>query len=269
MTDKIKSTITKKQIIITVLYITLVAGAVATFGYLNESNKMLAKENAALKNAEQEVIVKEVPIEVKLESPFNTPDILQIADAIIKLQPRTTPFVAKFMALHIVQECAKKKLDPDLVTAQIFVESEFNPNATSSAKARGLMQVRYEIWKKEPQLKDNGVDAMHKLYWIDANIACGTDILRSFLDEAKGDLAKALYRYYCGSPQLEKGKAPWEHTYVAKILYYYFKIRDHRLHGIPIEAEEIAAAPVILEPVVVKPGTMGAGMGKSEGKLRP
>jgi hypothetical protein len=237
-----------------------------------QSFDALQKDYFALKEKGPEVIekeiTKEVPIEVKLESPFNTPEIIQIADAIIKLQPRTTPFVAKFMALNIVRECEKKKLDPDLVTAQIFVESEFNSNATSPAKARGLMQVRYEIWKKEPQLKDNGVDAMHKLYWIDVNIASGTDILRTFLDEAKGDLAKALYRYYCGSPQLEKGKSPWQHEYVAKILYYYFKIRDHRLHGIPIEIEEIIAAPVVPEPVVAKPAAMSAGASKSESGIR-
>ena len=265
----------KNKIAIVVTLCVILAVFVGVVAYQNDAYQTLSQKYTELATKEPEVEIKEVPIEVKLESPFNTPDIIQIADAIIKLQPRTTPFVAKFMALHIVRECEKKKLDPDLVTAQIFVESEFNPNATSGMKARGLTQVRYEIWKKEPQLKDNGVDAMHKLYWIDANIASGTDILRTFLDEAKGDLAKALYRYYCGSTQLEKGKAPWQHEYVAKILYYYFKIRDHRLHGIPIEAEEIAAAPVILEVVpapkaAVSPTTaMGAGMGKSEGKTRP
>jgi hypothetical protein len=219
--------------------------------------KNLEEENVTLKARAPEVIEKEVPIEVRLESPFNTPEIIQIADAIIKLQPKTTPFVAKFMAMHIVRECTAKKLDPDLVTAQLWVESEFNPNALSSKGAIGLGQVRYEVWKKAPQLTDNGVDAKHKLYWIDANIQSSTDILKSFLDEAKGDLAKALYRYYCGSPQLEKGKAPWQHEYVAKILYYYFKIRDHRLHGIPIEVEEIVAAPVVeltpKQPVPIVP----------------
>jgi soluble lytic murein transglycosylase-like protein len=230
--------------------------------------ELLAKENAELKARAPEVIEKEVPIEVKLESPFNTPEIIQIADAIIKLQPKTTPFVAKFMALHIAKESKEKRLDPDLVTAQFWVESEFNPNALSKAGAIGIGQVRYEVWKKTPQLKDNGVDAKHKLYWIDANIQSSTDILKTFLDEAKGDLAKALYRYYCGSPQLEKGKAPWQHEYVAKILYYYFKIRDHRLHGIPIEVDEIVAAPIVQEAIVIKSVTNGAGMSKSEPSTR-
>jgi hypothetical protein len=227
------------------------AAIVTAIIYQNDRYETLDRAYTTLKNASPDVVevVKEVPIETKLESPFNTPEIIQIADAIIKLQPKTTPFVAKFMALHIVRECEAKKLDPDLVTAQYWVESEFNPNALSKMGAIGLGQVRYEIWKKTPQLKDNGVDARHKLYWIDANIQSSTDILKSFLDEAKGDLAKALYRYYCGSQQLEKGKAPWQHEYVAKILYYYFKIRDHRLHGIPIEVDEIAAAPIVPEAI--------------------
>lgn len=240
----------KKIIGMVIVLCVIVAAFISTIAYQNDRYKLLAEENAALKNTNPEVVevVKEVPIETKLESPFNTPEIIQIADAIIKLQPKTTPFIAKFMALHIVRECEAKKLDPDLVTAQLWVESEFNPNALSKAGAIGLGQVRYEVWKKTPQLKDNGVDAKHKLYWIDANIQSSTDILKSFLEEAKGDLAKALYRYYCGSPLLEKGKAPWQHEYVAKILYYYFKIRDHRLHGIPIEVDEIIAAPIIEVP---------------------
>jgi hypothetical protein len=235
------------------------AAIVATMVYQNGRYETLEKAYTALKETSPDIVevVKEVPIETKLESPFNTPEIIQIADAIIKLQPKTTPFIAKFMALHITRECAEKKLDPDLITAQLWVESEFNPNALSKMGAIGLGQVRYEVWKKSPQLKDNGVDAKHKLYWIDANIQSSTDILKTFLDEAKGDLAKALYRYYCGSTMLEKGKAPWQHEYVAKILYYYFKIRDHRLHGIPIEVEEIAAAPVVVE-AVLKPATPAA-----------
>jgi len=174
--------------------------------------------------------------------PLDTPEIASLADSIIKLQPRTTPFVAKFMAMHIINESREKKLDPDLVAAQMWVESEFNPNATSKMGAVGLLQVRYTTWKAEPELKDNGVDVKHKLYWIDANIKCGTDILAKYLAEANGNIAVALHRYYCGNPKLEK--KPWETEYVSKILYYYFKIREHRLNGTPLEAEEIAAAPV-------------------------
>jgi len=184
--------------------------------------------------------------------PLDTPEVVSLADAIIKLQPRTTPFVAKFMAMHIIAESNNKKLDPDLVAAQMWVESEFNPNATSKMGAIGLLQVRYSTWKTEPELKDNGVDVKHKLYWIDANIKCGTDILAKYLAESGGNIAVALHRYYCGNPKLEK--KPWETEYVSKILYYYFKIREHRLNGTPLEAEEIAAAPTPEIPVsIVKP----------------
>jgi len=186
-------------------------------------------------------------------SPLDTPEISTLADAIIKLQPRTTPFVAKFMSMHIINESRLKKLDPDLVAAQMYVESEFNPNATgppikgAQKGAVGLLQLRYEVWKDQPELKDNGVDVKHKLYWIDSNIKCGTDILAKYLAEANGNIAVALYRYYCGNPKLEK--KPWETEYVSKILYYYFKIREHRLNGTPLETEEIAAAPVVEIPI--------------------
>jgi hypothetical protein len=173
------------------------------------------------------------------------PEVIKLADCIIKLQPRTTPFVAKFMAIHIIKESGKKKLDPDLVAAQIWVESEFNPNATSSKAARGLMQVRYEVWKNAPQLQSNGVDAKHKIYWIDANIQSGTDILAAFIKEANGNLPVALNRYWTGNPKMDG--SPWKNEYVSKILYFYFKIREHKLHGVPLEVEEIEAAQIPMD----------------------
>lgn len=195
--------------------------------------------------------VEEIPSEKLL----NDPEVTKLADCIIKLQPRTTPFVAKYMAMHIIRESAKKKLDPDLVASQIWVESEFNPNATSSKAARGLIQVRYEVWKNTPQLQSNGVDAKHKIYWIDANIQSATDILASFLAEANGNLPVALNRYWTGNPKMEG--PPWKNEYVAKILFYYFKIREHKLNGTPLEVEEIEAAPI--EVWINKPPQAVAG----------
>lgn len=190
--------------------------------------------------------------------PLETPEVEGLADAIIKLQPKTTPFVAKFMAMNILNESKAKKLDPDLVTALMWVESQFNPNALgppikgAQKGAVGLLQLRFEVWKDQPELKDNGVDIKHKLFWIDANIKCGTDILAKYLSEANGNIAVALNRYYSGDPKLTKN--PWEYEYISKIMYFYYKIREHRLNGVPLEAEEIAAAPTVeLIPAKSKP----------------
>jgi len=204
-------------------------------GELNDSNLKLKME--ALKASSTS----------KVSSPFDDPEVIKLADCVIKLQPKTTPFVAKFVAMNIIKESAAKKLDPDLILALIYTESEVNPNALSPKGAIGLMQVRYQTWKSAPELKDNGVDARHKLYWIDSNISCGTDILAKYLEESKGDIGAALFRYNTGDPKLTK--PPWQNEYVAKILYYHYKIREHKLSGAMLEPDELAATPETQKPV--------------------
>jgi len=194
---------------------------------------------------EKEVV--EVIVEKTNTNPLDNEEVAKLADCIIKLQPKTTPWVAKYISMHTIKESKEKGLDYDLVTALMYVESMFNVNALSTKGAVGLMQVRYSTWKEQPELVDNGVGSKHKLYWIELNIKCGTDILAKYLAEAKGNMAAALFRYNTGDPKLTK--APWEVEYINKIFYYYYKIREHRLHGTPLEEEEIAAAsmPVVSE----------------------
>jgi soluble lytic murein transglycosylase-like protein len=112
-----------------------------------------------------------------------------------------------------------------------------NPNAESKMGALGLMQVRYLTWKLEPELKANGVDVRHKLFWIDANIKAGTDILARFIKEAGGNIGTALFRYNTGIPKL--AKHPWEVEYVSKVLYYTYRIRQHVKEGAKLDAEDV------------------------------
>jgi hypothetical protein len=238
-------------------------------GVVPVAKEELEKAVAAVQEHVPKVITIEPEPEKESVQLLTDPEVIKLADCIIKLQPRTTPFVAKFMAIHIIKESGKKKLDPDLVAAQIWVESEFNPNATSTKGARGLMQVRYEVWKNTPQLQSNGVDAKHKIYWIDANIQSGTDIFASFIKEAAGNIPVALNRYWTGNPKMDG--PPWRNEYVSKILYFYFKIREHKLHGVPLEVEEIEAAQIPIETSIsssVKSLSVGSGYSKSTGGER-
>jgi len=198
------------------------------------------KENNNLVILNKKLVLEATP-QPKEISPLDTPEVVSLADCVIKLQPKTTPFVAKFMAMNIIKESKLKKLDPDLVLALIYTESEINPNALSQKGAVGLMQVRFQTWKAEPELKDNGVDVRHKLFWIDSNIKCGTDILARYIEESKGNIGAALYRYNTGDPKMTK--RPWEIEYVSKVLYYHYKIREHKLNGVMLEEEELMAAP--------------------------
>lgn len=174
-------------------------------------------------------------------APFEDPKVKSLAECILILQPKQTPFVAHYIALTVLKESTQKELDPDLVLALIFVESSFIVQAASKADAIGLMQVRYPTWKLESELIANGVNNKDKLYWIDLNIKCGTDILQRYYEESGKNIARALYRYYSGETKLNK--KPWEIEYIGKIMYYYYKIREHQLNNTPLEQEEEMPQP--------------------------
>ncbi len=80
-------------------------------------------------------------------------------------------------------------LDPQLVLGLIEVESGFRRYATSSAGARGLMQVM-PFW-----VKLLGGGEKDNLYDVKTNILYGCLILRHYLDIEKGDYFRALGRY--------------------------------------------------------------------------
>lgn len=142
------------------------------------------------------------------------------------VQPRSTPQVTELIIDAVLQECSAKKLDPALVLAIIFVESSGDPMKESDKNAVGLMGVRYPVWKAEPELTDNGVDKKSKLFWIEHNIKCGTNILRRYIDEANGYIVVALHRYNSG----EKLSTPFrmDLPYPNKIFYYYYVFSGDR-----------------------------------------
>ena len=85
-------------------------------------------------------------------------------------------------------EAVRNGLDPQLVLGVMQVESGFRKYATSSAGARGYMQVM-PFWIKaigEPQ---------HNLYRLRINIRYGCVILRHYLNLENGDYFRALGRY--------------------------------------------------------------------------
>jgi len=172
-----------------------------------------------------------------------------LAYCIMTLQPKHSPETSKLIATAIVNECKAKGLDPDLIAAQAYVESEFNIFATSPKDAVGLLQVRYPTWKLEPELKSNGVDARHKLYWVELNIKCGTDIFKRYYEESGRKIAPTLYRYLTGDPKLTK--KPWEIEYISKILYYTYKIKEAQLMGEHLSADEDEIQSVLSSKPVV------------------
>ena len=86
-------------------------------------------------------------------------------------------------------EARRAGLDPTLVLGVIYVESRFNPIASSPVGARGLMQVM-PFWAKA--IGDGNAKS---LYHMRINVRFGCVILRHYLDRENGDVVRALARY--------------------------------------------------------------------------
>jgi len=89
----------------------------------------------------------------------------------------------------IYYEAKRAGLEPDLVLAVIRVESNFRKYAISSAGARGFMQVM-------PAWANIIVgETSSNLFNLRTNLRLGCAILRSYLDQERGNLHRALARY--------------------------------------------------------------------------
>lgn len=116
----------------------------------------------------------------------------------------------------LIKETAEKyQLNPDLVTAMIKVESNFNPKAVSSEGARGLMQLMPHT-ARELGVK-NAFD-------VRQNIEGGCRYLKDLLDQFEGKLELALAAYNAGPGAVMKyGRIPpYKETqrYVKRVLSY-------------------------------------------------
>lgn len=105
-------------------------------------------------------------------------------------------------------------IDPALLRSVIQAESAFNPAATSSKGAMGLMQIMPET-AEELGLK--------KPYDPEENIMAGTRYLRRLLDRYNGDREKALAAYNWGMGNVDKyGRSYPRETriYISRIASY-------------------------------------------------
>ena len=104
--------------------------------------------------------------------------------------PKVPVEVANIIAHRTVKLCDIHNINISLVIGMMEVESSFNPFAVSKVNARGLMQVRFNVWGKELNLK-------HKsdLHDIETGIETGIKVILIYLENSKDDLTKALQKY--------------------------------------------------------------------------
>ena len=133
-----------------------------------------------------------------------------------KTQPQPVALTDQQIIKQSVHKAAAKyNLPPELITAVIRAESNFEIGAVSSAGAQGLMQLM-PATAKELGVK-NPFD-------IEQNIDGGTKYLRKMLDRFGGSVHKALAAYNAGPGTVVKynGRVPYPETrqYVKRVMRF-------------------------------------------------
>jgi soluble lytic murein transglycosylase len=103
----------------------------------------------------------------------------------------------------IRQQAAEKGVDAALLAAVIYSESKFS-DATSSAGARGLMQITPEAAHEIERLSGGTTFKLDDLSNPEINIRYGTFLLRELLERYDGDRAAALAAYNAGPANADK-----------------------------------------------------------------
>jgi soluble lytic murein transglycosylase len=137
-----------------------------------------------------------------------------------KRSPRMPRLAVGQLAPTVALHSRVNELDPALVWAVMKAESNFDPNAISSAGALGLMQLMPET---ATRLR---VDPLNP----EENIAGGARYLRYLLDRFHGNLPLALAAYNAGATTVESYRTlpPIAETqrYVRKVLRFYRKFAE-------------------------------------------
>jgi peptidoglycan lytic transglycosylase len=103
----------------------------------------------------------------------------------------------------IRQQAREKNVDAALIAAVIYSESKFS-DSTSSAGARGLMQITPETAKDVERHSGGTTFRLGDLSDPEINIRYGTYRLRELLDRYDGDVVAALAAYNAGPTNVDR-----------------------------------------------------------------
>jgi len=103
----------------------------------------------------------------------------------------------------IRQQSREKGVDAALIAAVIYAESKFS-DSTSSAGARGLMQITPEAANEIERHSGGTTFTLRDLSDPEINIRYGTFLLRELLNRYDGDTVAALAAYNAGPANVDK-----------------------------------------------------------------
>jgi soluble lytic murein transglycosylase len=103
----------------------------------------------------------------------------------------------------IRQQAREKDVDAALIAAVIYSESKFS-DRTSSAGARGLMQITPEAANEIERHSGGTTFKLKDLSDPEINIGYGTYLLRELLDRYDGDVVAALAAYNAGPANVDR-----------------------------------------------------------------
>ena len=149
------------------------------------------------------------------QSGSSATEAAQAAEASTSAPPY--PTAETVTASEVGAIAAENGVPASLAEAIAYQESGFNNDLTSSADARGVMQIEPETWNwigKELAGPTPLAPASAA-----SNVRGGVLLLHSLLSEAGGDPALAAAGYYQGLPSvLQEGEAPSTEEYVGNVL---------------------------------------------------
>jgi soluble lytic murein transglycosylase-like protein len=141
---------------------------------------------------------------------------------IIYIQPTIRAIHLNDITYSVYKYSKQEDVEANLILALIYIESSFNPEATSYLGARGLMQVM-PFWANSLEY----INYYNDFYDIDTNIRAGIEIFQMYMEKFDNDQKLALLAYNRGPSavmqDIQQGLDP-SNGYDTAVLQVYNKL---------------------------------------------